>query len=94
MQVARRVVAYSLAMVACSLLLIPVAGTGWVYGLAAAGLGGNFLYQAHALHRRTEAAQAGGGAAPQIAPMRLFHASISYLTLLFVAIGVDPFLRF
>jgi protoheme IX farnesyltransferase len=93
-QVARRVVAYSWAMVACSLLLIPVAGTGWVYGLAAAGLGANFLYQAHALHRRTVTAVGDGGQAlTSIAPMRLFHASISYLTLLFVAIGVDPFLR-
>jgi protoheme IX farnesyltransferase len=26
--------------------------------------------------------------------MRLFHASISYLTLLFVAIAVDPLLPF
>jgi protoheme IX farnesyltransferase len=35
-----------------------------------------------------------GEALTAIAPMRLFHASISYLTLLFLAIGVDPFLRF
>ena len=27
-------------------------------------------------------------------PMRVFHASITYLTLLFVAVGVDPLLPF
>ena len=29
-----------------------------------------------------------------IAPMRLFHGSITYLTLLFVAIAIDPLLHF
>jgi protoheme IX farnesyltransferase len=27
-------------------------------------------------------------------PMRLFHWSITYLTLLFLAVGVEPFLPF
>jgi protoheme IX farnesyltransferase len=27
-------------------------------------------------------------------PMRVFHASISYLSLLFLAVGIDPLLPF
>ena len=40
---------------------------------------------------------AGTGRPPKelaAASMRLFHVSISYLTLLFVAIALDPFVRF
>ena len=85
--VGRQVVAYSWAMVAASLLLVPVAGTGPGYGVAAAGLGVWFLREAHALLGR---ARAGG----DVRPMRLFHVSISYLTLLFLAVALDPFLRF
>jgi protoheme IX farnesyltransferase len=29
-----------------------------------------------------------------VKPMRVFHSSITYLTLLFVAVGVDPLLHF
>jgi protoheme IX farnesyltransferase len=29
-----------------------------------------------------------------VSPMRVFHGSIAYLTLLFVAVGVDPLLPF
>jgi protoheme IX farnesyltransferase len=35
-----------------------------------------------------------GAALAAIAPMRLFHWSITYLTLLFVAIAIDPLLHF
>jgi protoheme IX farnesyltransferase len=35
-----------------------------------------------------------GAALTAIAPMRLFHGSITYLTLLFVAIAIDPLLPF
>jgi protoheme IX farnesyltransferase len=35
-----------------------------------------------------------GAALAAIAPMRLFHGSITYLTLLFVAIAIDPLLPF
>ena len=86
--VARRIVYYSWAMVACSLLLVPVAPTGPVYAVAAVVLGTGFLLEAHRLSaaaRRTDAAA--------LKPMRLFHLSISYLTLLFVAVAVDALLR-
>jgi protoheme IX farnesyltransferase len=85
--VARTVVAYSWAMVACSLLLVPVGGAGLVYAASAALLGAGFLIEAYRLlgrARRDESA---------LAPMRLFHLSITYLTLLFVAVAVDPFIH-
>ena len=86
--VARRIVAYSWAMVGCSLLLWPVAPTGPLYVVAAVGLGAWFLYEAHRLSSRARAA------AGAVDAMRVFHVSITYLTLLFLAIAVDPFVTF
>ena len=51
--VGRQVVLYSWAMVVTSLLLWPVADTGWVYPVAAAVLGAVFLVEAHRMWRRT-----------------------------------------
>jgi protoheme IX farnesyltransferase len=87
--VARQVVAYSWAMVAVSLLLVPVAPTGPVYAVAAVVLGGAFLVEAHRLLGRARRGLTG----PALGAMRLFHGSISYLTLLFVAVALDPLLR-
>jgi protoheme IX farnesyltransferase len=87
--VARQVVTYSWVMVAVSLLLWPVAGTSAVYGVAALVLGAGFLREAHVLLRRAR-----GGTSVESAAMRLFHGSITYLTLLFVAVGIDPLLPF
>ncbi len=81
--VARKIVVYSYAMVAATLLLTPSAG--WIYGCCALGLGGWFLAEAHRLRGRIAA-----GSAP--APMRLFHLSIVYLTLLFAAVAVTALL--
>jgi protoheme IX farnesyltransferase len=81
--VARKILAYSAAMVAASLALVPWAG--WLYGAAALALGAWFLAEAAGLRSRIRA-----GAAP--APMRLFHRSIAYLTLLFAAIAVTALL--
>jgi protoheme IX farnesyltransferase len=78
---------YAWATVACSLLLIPVAGMGVVYSLAAIASGAWFVYETHRLY-----ALAIRGEEPK--PMRVFHASITYLTLLFLAVAVDPFLPF
>jgi protoheme IX farnesyltransferase len=86
--VARRVVGYSWAMVGCSLLLWPVAPTGPVYPAAAVVLGGIFLRKAYALRGRARSGRTGA----RLAPMRLFHWSIRYLTLLFVAVAVDTLL--
>ena len=81
--VARKIVIYSWIMVATTLALVPYAG--WIYGACAVGLGAWFLVEAHRMRGRI----AGGVAA---APMRLFHMSIGYLTLLFVAVAVTAVL--
>ncbi|WP_376768447.1 heme o synthase [Nocardioides pelophilus] len=87
--VARQIVAYSWVMVATSLLLWPVAGTGLVYPIAAAVLGAVFLVQAHQLERRARNSED----LAVIRPMHLFHSSNLYLSLLFVAVAIDPLLR-
>jgi heme o synthase len=86
--VGRRIVVYSWVMVATSLLLWPVAGTGWVYPVVAAGLGAAFLVQAHRLAARCR----GTEDLSLIRPMVLFHGSNLYLSLLFVAVALDPLL--
>lgn len=88
-RVGREIIYYSWAMVAASLLLIPVAPMGPVYSVVAVTLGALFLYEAYALLTRIKRAETGGPA--DVKPMRLFHGSISYLALLFLAIGIDPF---
>jgi protoheme IX farnesyltransferase len=86
-QVGLQVILYAWATVACSLLLIPVADMGLVYSVSAIVFGGWFVYESHRLYNR-----AVRGTEPR--PMRVFHASITYLTLLFVAIAIDPLLPF
>ena len=86
-QVGLQVILYAWATVVCSLLLIPVAHMGLVYSVSAVVFGGWFVYESHVLYNR-----AVRGTEPK--PMRVFHASITYLTLLFVAIAVDPLLPF
>lgn len=86
-QVGLQVILYAWATVVTSLLLIPVASMGLVYTASAVVFGGWFIYESHVLYAR-----AVRGTEPR--PMRVFHASITYLTLLFVAIAVDPLLPF
>jgi protoheme IX farnesyltransferase len=87
-EVGRQVVIYSWVMVAVSLTLWPVAGTGAVYPVAATVLGAGFLLEAHRLWRRAKDTED----LTRIQPMRLFHASNLYLSLLFVAVALDPLL--
>ena len=87
--VGRQIVLYSWVMVATSLALWPVAGTGLVYPVVAAVLGGVFLVQAHRMWARTR----GTEDLSVIKPMVLFHASNLYLSLLFVAVALEPLLR-
>ncbi|MDP1879288.1 MAG: heme o synthase [Actinomycetota bacterium] len=86
--VARAIVLYAWAMVATSLVLIPVAPMGWAYGAGAVLLGAGFLAMAHVLGR---AVRSGSPAVSAVA-MRLFHGSITYLALLFLLVALDPFL--
>jgi heme o synthase len=83
--VTRKILIYSYLMVGATLALVPYAG--WLYGCCALGLGTWFLAEAHALRARVAA-----GDAP--APMRLFHRSIAYLTVLFTAVAVTSLLPF
>jgi protoheme IX farnesyltransferase len=50
--------------------------------------GGWLVVESHLLDRRARAGDR------KLAPMRLFHLSITYLTVLFVALAMDPFIRF
>jgi protoheme IX farnesyltransferase len=83
-ETARQIVLYTIALVAVSLLLLPVAGMGWIYLLAAVGLGAVFLVSALRLR-----ANASDGRAA----ISLFRYSISYLTLLFGAVAADALFR-
>jgi protoheme IX farnesyltransferase len=76
-------------MVAVSLLLTPLGYTGWFYTAVALAAGGWWLWEAHALQNRAKAEVTGA----KLKEMRLFHWSITYVSLLFVAVAVDPFLR-
>ncbi len=82
-----QVVLYAWATVIASLLLIPIAPMGVLYSAVAVLAGGWFIVESHRLHGRAVRGE-------EAAPMRVFHASITYLTLLFVAVGIDPLLPF
>lgn len=81
-----QVVLYAWAMVVCSFLFIPLGGAGWVYTLTALAVGAWFLYHCHKLHNLARAEKATSRTA-----MTVFHGSITYLTILFIALAIDPF---
>lgn len=82
-----QIILYTWATVASSLLLIPAPGLGWVYAAAALIFGGYFIIQAHRLYGSAIRGQEGK-------PMQVFHGSISYLSVLSLAIAIDPLLPF
>ena len=86
-RVATEVMGYAVAMVACSLALVPLAGMSWVYAVVATTLGLWFLAGCVGLYRRSL-----HPTTMKLHEMRLFHLSITYLTLLFLAVAIDPFL--
>lgn len=75
------IVLYTVLTVVASLVAWPL-GLGWIYGAAAIVTGIAFLAEALLLVKRVRA----GGPTK---PMRLFHWSITYLTILFIAVAVD-----
>ncbi|AXH95146.1 heme o synthase [Ornithinimicrobium avium] len=87
--VGRQVVAYAWATVAVSLVLVPVAPMGWVYTVVAVVSGALFVVESHRLLARARRGVTGKA----LGAMRLFHYSISYLTLLFLGVAVDPLLH-
>ena len=84
-ETARQIVLYTVALIAVSLLLLPAAGMGWIYLVAALLLGAIFLRSALVLR---------GNAGSGTAAIGLFRYSITYLTLLFLAVALDALVRF
>lgn len=82
-----QIVLYGWATVAATLLLIPVAGMGIAYTGVVASAGTWFLIECHRLYSR-----ALESLDPK--PMRLFHLSNAYLTIVFLVIALDPLLPF
>ena len=78
----RQIVLYTLVLVGATLLPLAWSMFGFVYAVAAVALGAGFLWLAVALRRDTT---------PRRAAL-LFHYSLAYLALLFVAMAVDPVL--
>lgn len=86
-RVAFEMILYTIAMIACSIALAPLGGLSWVYVVLASVLGGWFLLECILLYRRSV-----DPAQPKLREMRVFHQSISYLTLLSGAVVVDVLL--
>ena len=80
--VAIRIIRYSYGMVFCSLLLIPIAKLGSIYITVSVVLGALFILEAHRILDRVKKNV-------EVNAMRLFHGSISYLSILFLAMAVD-----
>jgi protoheme IX farnesyltransferase len=78
-QAVHQMVGHTLAMVACTLLLIPVADLGWIYSGAAVVLGAVFIAATIWLGRNPTPS----------ASMRVFGYSITYVTVLFGAMTLD-----
>jgi protoheme IX farnesyltransferase len=79
----RQVLAYTVLLLAVSLVPLLTGTFGLVYAGAAAVLGGVFVWLAGRLWRRCTPAAAGV----------VFHYSLLYLALLFVAVAVDAIVR-
>jgi protoheme IX farnesyltransferase len=78
----RQILLYSVVLVGVTLLPLTWSMFGLAYAVAAAVLGGVFLVLAWRLRRETTPGRAA----------LLFHYSLAYLALLFVAMAVDPLL--
>jgi protoheme IX farnesyltransferase len=83
-ETSRQIGLYSILLVAISLVFFAVARMGWIYLVAAVVLGALFLRQAWILWRQGSSPERSTAQA-----IRLYHYSISYLSLLFLAVAVD-----
>ncbi len=79
-ETARQIVLYSAGLVAVTLLPWAFGSVGLLYLASALGLGAVFLWLAERLRRETTPRRA----------VLLFHFSLLYLALLFVALALDP----
>jgi protoheme IX farnesyltransferase len=78
----RKIVLYTVLLVALTLALVPVASMGLIYAVAAAVLGGWFLLETMRMWRQGTATRA----------VRVYKISITYLGGLFAAIALDALL--
>ena len=78
----RQILFYTLILLACSVLPFSIGMSGWPYLFAALALGTVFVFWAVALFKKQV----------KRAPIRTFRYSITYLTLLFLALLVDHYL--
>ncbi len=79
--VTKQIVAYTVVTVLVSMLLWPL-GSGPIYPFLAGLAGAWFVWEAVLLARRAQDGEL-------LNPMRLFHVSISYLTLVFLGVAGD-----
>lgn len=84
--VTKRILVYSALMVLTSLLAVLPGDLGKFYLGTAAFAGTLFLYQAYRVNYKVSRGI-------EIAPMALFHSSISYLAILFLSMCVDVLVR-
>lgn len=77
-----QILLYTVFMVLVTIVPWIIGMSGWLYGLAALALGGEYLRRAWRLYRSPRHAGA----------MRLFGYSIVYLALLFLALLLDHYL--
>jgi protoheme IX farnesyltransferase len=84
-RVAVETVVFAWLTLAASLALWPLGMTP-LYGVTALVVGGMFVLEAHRLAGRAFRGE-------PLRPMRLFHWSTTYLTLLFVAVAVDALIQ-
>ena len=84
-RVGTETVVFAWLTLATSLALWPFGMTP-LYGIAATVLGALFVLEAHKLDRRARRGE-------PLKPMRLFHWSTTYLTLLAVAVAVDALIQ-
>jgi protoheme IX farnesyltransferase len=78
-ETARQIVIYTVVLIAVTLVPVALGVFGLLYGIAALALGGVFAWYALELRRTLE----------RQAAVRLFHFSLLYLALLFVAMALD-----
>ncbi|HEY5296174.1 MAG TPA: UbiA family prenyltransferase, partial [Gaiellaceae bacterium] len=79
-ETAKQILWYTLLLVAVTVAPVAFGVFGIFYGISALVLGGVFAWLAFELRRTME----------RVAAARLFHYSLLYLALLFVAMALDP----
>ncbi|MEG0299197.1 MAG: heme o synthase, partial [Aurantimicrobium sp.] len=82
-----QIVLYAWATFAATLLLVPIGHMGWTYTAIATVAGVWFVVESHLLYSRALHHE-------DPKPMRLFHFSNGYLSLIFLAVAIDALLPF